>query len=144
MQFQSKLGCRALAEGLSGDFNYRRLVINKASDFDIWKAVFDLIRSISRITHSHAEPTFHKPLLRLAFPMSLQPTLLSHIITGGSAEQMVQHNSDAIGRTIEKRNLADLRMFFASLPFVTASEQHRKGTGYSPVTPLCAKSRLKL
>ena len=38
------------------DFNYEhyralsRLVIKKASDFDIWNAVFDLIRSVSRIT----------------------------------------------------------------------------------------------
>jgi len=56
----------------NGDFNYEpyralfRLVIKKASDFDIWNAVFDLIRSISRIT----PPT--------SIPVSFDGTPITH------------------------------------------------------------------
>ena len=78
---RSKTGAGVLAAELStlfrrvrnGDFNYQQyrtlslLVINLASDFDIWNAVFDLIRSISRIN----PPT--------SIPLQLPCSLACHV-----------------------------------------------------------------
>ncbi|MCJ1359148.1 MAG: hypothetical protein MMC33_009148, partial [Icmadophila ericetorum] len=69
---RSKTGSRTIASELStlfgrvqnGDFNYKhyralsRLVINEASDVDIWNAVFDLIATISQITPPPSHPSF--------------------------------------------------------------------------------------
>ena len=72
LNLQSKTGSGDIASDLNtlfrhvrnGSFNYQqyralaRLVINKASDLDIWNAVFDLITTVSRITPPTSRPSF--------------------------------------------------------------------------------------
>ena len=72
LDLRSKTGNRNVASDLlgvrervhKGDFNYEhyralsRLAIRKASDFDIWNAVLNLISTLSRITPPPSRPSF--------------------------------------------------------------------------------------